>query len=86
MTREMAVIGVPTISVYQDELLDVDRYLLEHRLMVHKPDADAEFVMAFYGESLRRGPNSELLERGREAYGMIVGQIEELGAAGRRRS
>jgi len=26
LTREMAVLGIPTISVYQDELLDVDRY------------------------------------------------------------
>jgi predicted glycosyltransferase len=28
MTREAAVLGIPTISVYQGELLAVDRYLL----------------------------------------------------------
>ena len=39
MTREMAVLGVPTVSVYQDELLDVDRYLLEIDAFVHNTRA-----------------------------------------------
>ena len=36
MTREMAVLGIPTMSVYQDELLDVDRYLLKVGAFVHR--------------------------------------------------
>ena len=36
MTREMAVLGIPTISVYQDELLDVDRFLLQHVEAIHR--------------------------------------------------
>ena len=35
MTREMAVIGMPTISIYQDDLLDVDKYLIGQGLMLH---------------------------------------------------
>ena len=85
MTREMAVIGVPTISVYQDALLDVDRFLLDRGLMVHKPDADANFVMQFLNESQQRGPNRDLLERGRDAYMLILRQIEELGTLRRAR-
>lgn len=82
MTREMAVIGVPTISVYQDELLDVDRFLLSKGLMVHNPDADAKFVLGFLSEARRLGPNRELLERGREAFAFLRSEIEALGRRG----
>lgn len=35
MTREFAVMGVPTVSIYRGDLLEVDRYLIEKGNLVH---------------------------------------------------
>ena len=71
MTREAAVLGIPTISVYQDDLLEVDKYLIKCGQMVHQPDLDAAFVMRMIRETGRRGANPEVLVKGREAYNLI---------------
>jgi predicted glycosyltransferase len=75
MTREMAVLGVPTISVYQSALLDVDRYLLAHRAFVHDPGLTAATLFQFLEQSVRQPPNVELLQKGRAAYEMIIGEV-----------
>lgn len=75
MTREMAVLGIPTISVYQDELLAVDRYLIENGRMVHRPALTAELAMDYLEASERRPPRADLLEKGREAYESIVDEL-----------
>ena len=51
MTREAAVLGIPTISVYQDTLLDVDNYLIQKGHMIHKRDLDVAFVVDFLEKS-----------------------------------
>ena len=71
MTREAAVLGIPTISIYQDALLDVDRYLIEKGFMVHRPDLDAAFVLTFLEKIGKRAPDRDLLTKGREAYELI---------------
>ncbi len=71
MTREMAVLGIPTISVYQDELLDVDRYLLEVDAFRHSPQLTAREALEFLNQATHRPPNRELLEKGRAAYLLI---------------
>jgi predicted glycosyltransferase len=71
MTREAAVLGIPTISIYQDELLDVDRFLIEKGFMVHEPNLDAAFVIRFLERIGRRPPDRDLLRKGREAYDLI---------------
>ncbi len=71
MTREAAVLGIPTISVYQDSLLDVDRYLIDQGIMVHNRNLDAGFVRHFLDETERREPGRELLDKGKEAYELI---------------
>ena len=75
MTREMAVLGVPTISVYQDALLDVDRYLLAIGQMVHKPDLTADFVLNYLRDRSRKPPRHDLLTKGREAYNLIKSEL-----------
>ena len=75
MTREMAVLGIPTISVYQDELLDVDRYLLKGGAFAHKPELMAEDALRYLELTESRPPNRELLEKGRAAYDMIKNEI-----------
>ena len=71
MTREMAVLGVPTISVYQDELLDVDRYLLAQQAFVHAPRLNAAQCLDFIAQAQRRPPQQALLDKGRAAYQLI---------------
>lgn len=71
MTREAAVLGIPTISVYQGELLAVDRYLLEQGHMVHRPRLTPDFVDFFLATVPRRGPNNDLLRKGVAAARLI---------------
>jgi hypothetical protein len=71
MTREMAVLGVPTVSVYQDELLDVDRYLLGAGAFVHEPRLTAPALLSLLERAARQPPNRQLLDKGRQAYAMI---------------
>jgi predicted glycosyltransferase len=71
MTREMAVLGIPTISVYQDELLDVDKYLIGKNMMIHKPDLSGQFVMGYLKKCEQQEPNNEILSKGKEAYHLI---------------
>lgn len=79
MTREMAVLGIPTISVYQDELLAVDRYLLEQGAFLHRPQLTAADALAYLDTMARQPPNRQLLARGLAAYEMIRQEILSLG-------
>jgi predicted glycosyltransferase len=47
MNREAAILGVPTVSFYSQELLGVDRFLMKLGLMHHTPtlDFDLESVL-----------------------------------------
>ncbi|WP_271008702.1 DUF354 domain-containing protein [Paucibacter sp. B51] len=71
MTREMAVLGIPTISVYQDELLDVDRYLLAEGAFVHEPQLSAAGLLAHLAQAQRKQANRTVLDKGRQAYQQI---------------
>ncbi len=75
MTREMAVLGIPTVSVYQDELLDVDRYLLQVDAFVHAPQLTAAQLLSILQGAARKPANRLLLEKGREAYALIKESI-----------
>jgi len=75
MTREMAVMGVPTISVYQAELLDVDRHLIEVGAYVHQPDLTADQVLQLLESSAKQPANRSLLEKGKTAYDLIKNTV-----------
>jgi predicted glycosyltransferase len=51
MNREAAILGVPTISFYSQELLGVDRFLIKLGLMYHAPalDFDLESMLTEAG-------------------------------------
>ena len=78
MTREMAVIGVPTLSVYQDALLDVDQFLIEQGLMEHNPALTATDVRDFIARRAVRGADQRLLDKGKQAYQMIKNKLLSL--------
>lgn len=75
MTREMAVIGIPTISVYQDALLDVDKYLIKEGIMMHDTDLTAEKVEKTILKVKSKEANPVLLEKGEKTFKMIKDQI-----------
>jgi predicted glycosyltransferase len=72
MTREAAVLGLPTVSVYQGDLLAVDRYLIEKGRMVHMPEPTAGQVTEFLNNQSSVDADSDLLAKGREAYELIL--------------
>lgn len=80
MTREMAVLGIPTISVYQDDLLDVDRHLLEVGAFLHRPDLTASQAIQYLNEMTQRPPNRDLLHKGRKAYELVKTHLLKGGA------
>ena len=86
MTREMAVIGIPTISVYQDDLLDVDRYLIKEGLMKHFPKPKTENVLAYLKQNNAKLPNTNLLLKGKQSYSLIKSLIEEITNNGKSRN
>jgi len=77
MTREMAVIGIPTISVYQDDLLEVDKYLIKLGLMKHFPKITLEKVLEYINQNNSKTPNRNLLLKGKESYTLIKALIKE---------
>jgi predicted glycosyltransferase len=68
MTREMAVLGIPTISVYRGELLDVDRHLIALGRMAHHPELSAAQAFSILDASRTVPPSDELLVKGKAAY------------------
>jgi predicted glycosyltransferase len=84
MTREAAVLGIPTISIYQDELLDVDRFLIEKGCMVYQPNPDIAFVVNYLEGIAKRSPDSELMKKGKEAYELIKNVLLKSGEQNRR--
>ena len=79
MTREMSMIGIPTISVYQGELLDVDNFLIKEKYMVHQPNLDLSFVQTVLEESKSLASNrTELIEKGKVAYELLKSELINL--------
>ncbi len=78
MTRELAILGIPTISVYQDELLEVDKFLLEKGAMLHEPNITAEKVLDFLRSLEDKKPDLDLMIKGREAYQLLKTNIYKL--------
>ena len=75
MTREAAVLGIPTISIYQDELLEVDKYLIKKNRMAHEVNITMDFVRQYIASNERGEASVELLNRGKEAYNLITKEL-----------
>jgi len=71
MTREAAVLGLPTISIYQDDLLDVDKYLINKGFMIHHKEITAEKVLCYLNQLEKKAPSKILLQKGKGAYQLI---------------
>ena len=71
MTREAAVLGIPTICVYQDRLLDVDSFLIEKGLMAYEKRPNVDFIINYFEKNRKKPPDMELLQKGHRAYQLI---------------
>jgi len=75
MTREMALLGVPTISVYQDDLLEVDQLLIEEGLMWHERKLTANILKSYLMHISNTSSNSLFIEKGKQAYQILKKSI-----------
>ena len=75
MTREMAIMGIPTISVYQGELLEVDKFLITKKLMIHEPDLKFNELGSFIDDTAAASINSNLIDKGKEAYNLFKSEL-----------
>ena len=77
MTREAAILGIPTISIYQGKLLDVDKYLINAGFMVNQKQITAEHVLNYLAKAEKNPPDQILLKKGRAAYHLVRNLILE---------
>lgn len=75
MTREMALMGIPTISVYQDKLLSVDEQLIKKRLMFYRPDLTTQDVEQLMKKTNKA--NTSFMENGQLAYNLFIKTINK---------
>jgi len=80
MTREMAILGIPTISVYQDDLLEVDRYLIENKRMKYDSNISVKKIRDFISSSEINNTNNELIKKGKKAYYILKNEILKFNA------
>jgi uncharacterized protein len=78
MTREMAVLEIPVISIYQAELLCVDKYLVEKKLMKINPRVSYEEIKTFLCSDLNNVKERAILNEGRQSYKILINLIYNL--------
>jgi uncharacterized protein len=78
MTREMAVMEIPVISIYQAELLAVDKYLVNKDVMQINPDITYDDIR-IYLNSIRNSTKEWLvLKEGEKSYSILLNLIYNL--------
>ena len=78
MTREIAYLKIPTISIYQDHLLEVDKYLIKNGFMMHKKNLVRSDIESFLSTTLPPAQKI-LVEKGRVAFKMINNSVLKYG-------
>ena len=81
MTREFAVMGIPTVSIYQGVLLEVDKYLIDCGLLISEPNPQ-KITSELIGSMLQNKVEfykicNGLHEKGANARALIQNLIKE---------
>lgn len=71
MTRELAVLGIPVISIYQAEMLCVDKYLVEKGQMKINPDITYEEIKINLITDNNLIKDKSILEEGKQSYNIV---------------
>ncbi len=77
MTRELAVMGVPSMSIYQDNPLMVDKYLADKGCMTIKPSVSVDEINKTL-QSDNHINNLSILDDGKKSYLLIKHLITNL--------
>jgi len=77
MTREMALAGIPTISTYQNELLDVDKFLITQGILFHTKKLDSSYIEKILNINNNNEAQQKLLTKGQKAEILIKSLIKE---------
>lgn len=75
MTREFAILGIPTISVYDDKLLGVDKYLVDNDFMIHTNNISTNDIESIINNQFNHPDNLLLLKKGEFAYQLFKDEI-----------
>lgn len=75
MTREIALMGVPSISTYQDELLEVDKLLIKKKMMYYEPALTIDKVVSYMETKFDQDAQRAFMEKGEIAYNMLKSEI-----------
>ena len=78
MTRELAVLGIPVISIYQEEMLKVDSYLVEKGCMTIHPNISYEEIKTTLEAERAVEKDLSTLAEGVESFKIIKYQIVNL--------
>lgn len=78
MTRELAILGIPTISIYQEKLLEVDKYLIKHNCMIHDSILTVFEVEQFY-KNHKVSNSKDIMRKGHKASKLIMKTLLNLG-------
>jgi uncharacterized protein len=77
MSRELAFLNITTLSIYQDELLEVDKFLVSKKLMHHNPAPKYEDIELLLHNS-KVDIDNELIEKGLSAFNLINAVVNDL--------
>lgn len=75
MTRELAVLNIPVISIYQSDLLCVDKYLIDKRRMKTNPELSYKDVKLELSSKNVNIPDLTVLEEGIKSFELIYQTI-----------
>ncbi|NJC25876.1 DUF354 domain-containing protein [Neolewinella antarctica] len=81
MTRELAVLGVPVVSIYQADLLAVDEYLVDRGLLHVDPQLDYAGIQKLLSGGAKKPRDRSVLETGGVAFHLILKNIHDLRAS-----
>ncbi len=78
MTRELAILGIPVISIYQEKMLCVDQYLVDKGLITVNPYFTYKDYKATLGTDLGSDNKWSILNEGKAANTLIKNLIYTL--------
>ncbi len=82
MTREFAIMGILTVSMYQDKLLEVDKYLIDHGVLIREKDPskiNLKFLNRLKEESNTLNKSCDnILKKGKQARALINELIADI--------
>jgi predicted glycosyltransferase len=78
MTRELSILGIPVISIYQEKMLRVDQYLVDKGLMMINPYFTYKDYQALLGTDLGSENKWSVLNEGKTSNALIKSLIYAL--------